>query len=80
MGKKNYQQKKNEGYKSMGGNIIDMLTSNGFKPSIAEKKVEEKLKPVNNNSTRVNGELSKNKFINPYRFISINEVKPNRTT
>ena len=80
MGKKNYQQKKNEGYKSLSGNIADMLTSNGFKPSITEKKVEEKPKFVNNNTTRKNDEMSKNQFINPYTFISINDEKPNRTT
>ena len=81
MGKKNNQQKKNEGYKSLSGNMADMLTSNGFKPSTTEKKVEEKLKSVNNNTiTRKNGEMSKNQFINPYTFITINDEKPNRIT
>lgn len=80
MGKKNYQQKKNEGYKSLSGNFADMLTLNGFKPSITEEKAEEKPKFVNNNTTRKNDEMSKNQFINPYTFISINDEKPNRTT
>ena len=81
MGKKNYQKNKREGFVKIGGDFAELRAAFGLERDVTEKKVEEKLKSVNNNTiTRKNGKMSKNQFINPYTFITINDEKPNRIT
>lgn len=71
---------KREEKKIGGGNLADQFAALGFATTVIEKEVEEKTKFIKTNDKKVNDGVSKNDFINPYTFISINEEKPNRTT